>query len=222
MARPFKKRRHVLLEKLIARNGDSSCTTSTSNTPQCQEPEPPNKKQKKAVIWSATVPDNRLGKRSVARNDTPKKRPVVAESSEDTCTSKPLPDNVHQELIDGYRAIAIKASRLAVDMANCRASQADISLERSKRREEQAKAALQEAAGERFLAEQEKEAAAHGAKKAADYLLGLLQRSEAFGTNDNIACIGTAGKVLSQQVPQTSNNSEPSLVVSPIIPSRTK
>ena len=221
MARPFKKRRHVLLEKLIARNGDSSCTTSTSNTPQCQEPEPPNKKQKKAVIWSATVPDNRLGKRSVARNDTPKKRPVVAESSsEDTCTSTstPIPDKVHQEL---YRAIAIKASRLAVDMANSRASQADISLERAKRREKQAKAALQEAASERFLAEQEKEAAVHGTKKAADYLLGLLQRSEAVGANDSATCIGMAGKDLSQ-VPQTSNNAEPSLVVSPIIPSRTK
>ena len=226
--RPFKKRRHVLLEKLIARNGDSSCTTSTSNAPTCspqsQEPEPPNKKQKKAVLWSATVPDNQAGKRTVARKDTPKKGPTCTAKalSKDTCTSTstPLPDKVHQELIDGYRAIAIKASRLAVDMANCRASQADISLERAKRREQQAKAALQEAASERFLAEQEKEAAAHGTKKAADYLLGLLQRSEAVGANDCATCTGMAGKGLSQ-VPKTSNNTEPSLVVSPIIPSRT-
>jgi len=84
-------------------------------------------------------------------------------------------------------------------VAKCRASQADLSLERARRREDQAKAALLEAASERFLAEQEKEAAAHGVKKAANYLLGLLQGNEVVDADDNaIACISSAAKGLRQ------------------------
>ena len=199
MARPLKKRRHVFgLEKLIntssskrARGDGSSCNSS-----QSPQEEPPTKKQK-AVLWSATVPDNKVGKRVVNRRDTPKK-PKPASPSSSSQANENVPSRVHLQ-IDGNRAIAIKSSRLAVDMAKCRASQADLSLERAKRRESQVKAALLEAASERYLAEQEKDAAAHGVKKAADYLLNLLQGNEDDGANGSVAlaCIGTADKGLS-------------------------
>lgn len=204
MARPLKKRRHVFgLEKLIGTSSssskrardDDSCKSSQSQ----QQQEPPNKKQK-AVIWSATVPDNRVGKRTVNRMDTPKKPKAIPTTSavESSLSTKENSGKVHLQ-IDGNRAIAIKSSRLAVDVAKCRASQAELSLERAKRREHQAKAALLEAASERFLAEQEKDAASHGVKKAADYLLNLLQGGgEDVSANANtIACIGTADKGLS-------------------------
>ena len=200
MARPLKKRRHVFgLEKLIntsssskrARSDGSSCNSS-----QSPQEEPPTKKQK-AVLWSATVPDNKVGKRVVNRRDTPKK-PKPASPSSSSQENENVPSRVHLQ-IDGNRAIAIKSSRLAVEMAKCRASQADLSLERAKRRENQVRAALLEAASERYLAEQEKDAAAHGVKKAADYLLNLLQGNEDVVADDSVAlaCIGTADKGLS-------------------------
>lgn len=198
MARPLKKRRHVFgLEKLIGTSSSSSKRArddDSCKSSQSQQQEPPNKKQ--AVLWSATVPDNRVGKRTVNRMDTPKKPLAIPTTSavEASLSTKENAGRVRLQ-IDGNRAIAIKSSRLAVDVAKCRASQAELSLERAKRREHQAKAALLEAASERFLAEQEKDAAAHGVKKAADYLLNLLQGGEDANANV-IACIGTADKGL--------------------------
>mmetsp|Transcript_20820 Transcript_20820/g.59681 ORF Transcript_20820/g.59681 Transcript_20820/m.59681 type:complete len:506 (-) Transcript_20820:678-2195(-) len=255
MARPFKKRRHVFgLDKFITsrtpaakrarKNDGDSCTDTAPH----QHQEPPNKKQKKAVLWSATVPDNQVGKRTIIRKDTPKKRPAAESSNtiEQSSLEKENDARVHFE-IDGNRAVAIKSSRLAVDMAKCRASQAGISLERAKRREKQAKAVLLEAANERYLAEQEKEAAAQGTKKAADYLLDVLQGSDVVGTDDTVTCIGMSGKGRSLlercqsmgtdiyaavasdedvpshtiEQPEARYNPEPSIVASPTIPSRT-
>ena len=233
MARPLKKRRHVFgLEKLI---GTSSSSKRARDDDSCkssqQQEEPPTKKQK-AVLWSATVPDNRVGKRMVNRRDTPKKPNAIPATSsvELSSSTKENAGTVHLQ-IDGNRAIAIKSSRLAVDMAKCRASQAELSLERAKRREHQAKAALLEAASERFLAEQEKDAASHGVKKAADYLLNLLQGGEDASAHDNaIACIGTADKGLSLLGVHASQDKNidanagkdmqnSPLVTSPVIPS---
>lgn len=222
MARPLKKRRHVFrLEKLIGTSSSSKRARCDDSYPckysPSQHQEPPTKKQK-AVLWSATVPDNRVGKRAVNTRDTPQKPKAIPTTSavepsavepsavEPSSSTKGNAGGVHLQ-IDCNRAIAIKSSRLAVDMAKCRASQAELSLERAKRREHQAKAALLEAAGERFLAEQEKEAAAHGVKKAADYLLSMLQGGQRCQANNIDA---NAGKDMQTSPPLTN----------PAIPSR--
>jgi len=165
-----------------------------------------NKKLSHGITWSTTVPENRLGQRIIPRKGTPrpKKRkedqperiPAGIQPSTTYSSTAIAPSTSTRKnntcSISKDRAIAIKSSRLAVDMARSRASTAAISLERAKRREEQAKKLLIEASSESLLAQQEHENATRDMKGAAEYLLELLQRDNAaFWPNSAAAaCIG--------------------------------
>lgn len=188
----------VVEERTIPRKGTprpkkeksspSTCTAIdvVAMPPAATEKEDPPEKSSLSTSIIAMPPA------AAEKEDPPEMIPIVVEPSASTvptgsncrptCSTNEITPPAGGEILVKLaedRAIAIKSSRLAVDMAKSRASQAKLSLERAKRREEQAKALLVEASSERYLAEQEHEAATSDMKGAADYLLELLQGGDA-------------------------------------------